>query len=165
MKKPKFLSDVKTYIIFMCSPLCLTIISLFYHSMDGIYLSIIIFMIIAIPLIIFRKQFFLKMLINENGITKYYGKKIIKELKWEDIKDVLVVNGRQIIFSDILIDFDPIYYGKELKNVVIDIYMQRGGCTYFFLELCKYKNRIPVEIRCIDRLQPEIAKRLKKDNN
>ena len=165
MKESEFISNNYVYYIAV-SPFLVTVTLIFFINRDWKIAMFFLMglLIFELPLIIWRKEFLAKMLINENGITKYCGKRIIKELKWEDIKDALVVDEGQIIFSDIHINYEPKNCEKDLKNITINIYKNKGGFTYFFFKLCEYKNKIPVEIRCIDKLQPDIAKKLKKDN-
>ena len=123
----------------------------------GIF-SIISGFLLASPYIFMRKIAFAKMLINEEGFKIFYRGNIIKQLKWEDIKDVKAIPdgyGGTIFFSD-----KPLYEGKERwknsKEISVRMYSK------FAIYLFQYKDKIPVPIRDLDKLPKSIQEKLQK---
>ena len=166
MKKPKIMyNDYLTYIVFIVTMLLTILIFLVVKEWE-LALVFFSFIISATILLYSNKRLALmKLLINEKGLTKYCKKTVLKELKWGDIKDAVIVNGRQMVLSDTPIEYEPIYDLNNDKNFIINIYRLGKIQTYIFKELCRYNNKIPVKIRNIDKLPPEIAELLKQDRN
>ena len=98
------------------------------------------------------------MIIDQNGIRTYYKQKIVKELNWNKISDAQAINnahGGYIIFSDKLL-----HSGKESWKNSREIFVNMN--SDFAIELYKYKNKIPVPIRDIEKLSPIIVKKISK---
>jgi len=95
MKKAKYISNPHVYMMLIWTPIVFGIITLILHEVYGALLDFFIALLFTIFLIILRKRFFLKMMINEFGITTLYRNKIVKQLKWEDIKYALAVPSAQ----------------------------------------------------------------------
>ena len=98
----------------------------------------------TIPLIIFRKFFFKKMLLNETGIYLSYKKKVLREIKWEDVKDIQY-RVRVFILSD-----KQLYTGNERYKNTFEINIFTN--SEFITEFYKNAYKIPVPIKEIDKM-------------
>lgn len=153
MKKPKYISVPFFYSIYPLIGFVGGIVMIFYNEISGAIFCFLGGIFFAVPLIIFRKLFFKKMIIDEEGIKTYYRKTIIKDLKWEDIKESKVNPGNkvQILFTD-----TTFHTGKESYKDTFGIFVNIGNPT-FGKALYKYADKIPVPIKDIDRLPKVIA--------
>ena len=148
MEKAKYISNPFIYlsgeIITVLGIITTLVIKDYYALLFCICVSIVY----LIPVIILRKLWFRKMLINEEGFTIYYGKSIVKKLLWEDIKEAQATATSfvgEITFSD-----KPLYQGKEKWKNWNCIFVNLK--TSFAAELYKYKDKIPVEIKGLEKL-------------
>ncbi len=57
-------------------------------------------MVFPIILFLFRKTFFAKIQLTDEGISKIYRNKVIKHIKWEDLEKIVAVQKRSLFFLD-----------------------------------------------------------------
>lgn len=102
MKNAFFCNNVAIYIIisFILFPIFATIIALTLTKQFNILFILIIPVVFSIILFIFRKIFFAKIEISNDGISKIYGKKTIKTIKWGNLYSVKTLPGYNLIFLD-----------------------------------------------------------------
>lgn len=156
MKKPKYIAYPFTYLVLIILPIISSIIVLLYKEYAGAIVCFCMGVLFAIPYIIFRKKFFAKMIIDDEGFKIYYRKQIVRELKWKDIKDAQAIPtsyGGHIFFAN-----KPLYTGKESWKNTYEIFVRCN--SNFIVELYKHKDKIPVPIRDLEKLHKEIVKRL-----
>ena len=158
MKKAKYISNPFIFlsgeIILIAGIISTLIIKDFYALLFCICVAIIY----ILPVIILRKLMFRKMLINEDGITIYYRNSIVKQLLWENIQEAQATPtsyGGQIKFSE-----TPSYQGKEKWKNWNCIFVNLK--TSFAIELYKYKDKIPLQINHLEKLNPVAQEKLKK---
>ena len=158
MGKSKYISNPFIYlsgeILIFAGIITTLIIKDFY----ALLLCICVAIIYILPVIILRKHWFRKMIINEEGITIYYRNSIVKQLFWKDIKEAQATPtpyGGQISFTDTVF-----YQGKEKWKNWNCIFVNLK--TRFAIELYKYKDKIPVEIKDLEQLHPILQEKLKK---
>lgn len=100
------------------------------------------------------------MLINEIGITTYYRNTILIHLEWKDIQDAQAYSfGQQyqIIFSN-----KPITQKKEKGNILYEVFVNLN--PPFISALYENKNKIPVPIRDINKLDKRYVEMFTKDD-
>jgi len=158
MEKAKYISNPFIYlsgeILIFAGIITTLIIKDFYALLLCIFVAIIY----SLPTILLRKLWFRKMIINEGGITIYYKNSIVKQLLWENIKEAQATPtpyGGQISFTD-----TAFYQGKEKWKNYNCIFVNLK--THFAIELYKYKDKIPVEIKDLEKLHPIVQEKLKK---
>lgn len=160
MEKPKYYSFPLFYLIILVF-FALGVIFLFcFQQFIPAILCLIILLLWQVPLIVFRKNYFKKIIINERGITFFYKQKITNDIRWEDIKDALAI-PKGIILLD-----EPINLIEAKKNALSWIEVHRFFISFkskYFLVLCKYKNKIPVDIRDLEKINQLIAKQISKE--
>lgn len=157
MKKEKYITNPYIYIMMIALPVLSGIICLICKEFYGSIVCFIIALVYSLPFVIFRRKFFSKMIIDENGIRVFYKHNVIKELLWENIKEVQATptsHGGQISFTD-----TSFYRGKEKWKNWDGIFVNLN--SDFAIELYKYKDKIPVEIKDLDKLPKDIINRLK----
>lgn len=151
MKKAKSISNPYLYLFGSFLSIILMIIGLIIQNYNVAIVSFIIGILFSLPVLLLRKIFFAKMLIDEEGIHVFYRNKLLKEIKWNEIKMAKVVPnsfGGQIIFA------------KETEfNQKSSISINMN--TDFALYLFKYKHKIPVPITDLDKLSKIVADRLR----
>ena len=111
MKKAEYVVNPFAYLLGVCVPFCISCILLICGEFYPALVCFCIAIVYLIPIIIFRKSIFSKMLINENGIKVLFRKKVIKQIKWNEIKDAIIIetsHGGRIMFSE-----TPLYTGKD----------------------------------------------------
>ena len=148
MKKAKYISNPFIYLSGEIMPILGIITTLIVKDYYALIFCVCIFLLWPLPIVFMRKLMFRKMLINEEGFTIYYGKSIVNKLLWKDIKDTQVLltgQGARILFSD-----KPLYVGKERWRNYDCIFVNFK--TSFAIELYKYKDKIPVEIKGFEKL-------------
>lgn len=162
---------IVVYSVLLFSQFILAVVSVYGFiergEYDGLIALFIFIIIIDIPLFFLRKGFFCKMFINEEGIVKYYKKTILAVLRWEHIKDAKVFITRDgfsiFLYSKQIKDFKD-YKDTTIKEAYIDI--KNTMCietgTIHFEYLCRYKDKIPVEIRDLELLPPYYKNQLEK---
>lgn len=158
MKKAKYINNPLIYILLIILPIVGGIVTLCFKEYIGCIVCFGISIIFCIPLIIFRKRFFLKMIVDEQGIRTCYRKNIIKDIEWEKIKDALAVNnshGGYIILSD-----KNLYTGKDSWKNSKEIFIMMN--SDFAIEFYKYKDKVSVPIKNINCLSPSIVERISK---
>lgn len=157
MKKAKYITNPYIYLLMIALPLLCGIIVLFFGEFYGAIVCFVIALLFTLPIIIFRKKFFSKMIINEYGIKVYYKHIVIKEILWKNIKEAqatLTSHGGQITFTD-----TSFYTGKEKWKNWNFIFVNLN--SEFAIELYKYKSKIPVPIKDLDKLPNSIIQKLK----
>ena len=159
MKKAKYLSAPFIYFIFISIML---IGVLFFLLFNEYILALVLFfmsLLFILPAIFGRKHLLSKMLIDDKGIHVYYRNKLLKEIKWEDIKIAKAIPtayGGQIIFAP-----NQIYTKNEgLKNLKENFFINLN--SDFALDLYEYKDKIPVDIIDLDKLNKIVYNKLKK---
>lgn len=158
MKNAKYVSNPFVYMILIISPIIVSIITLCCQEYYGALACLCIAVLFSVPLILLRKRFFIKMIIDQQGIRTYYKNKLIKDLKWENIKDAQAIptsSGGQIIFSD-----NPLYSGKDKWKNSKEIFVSMN--SNFAIYLFEYSKNIPIAIKDIEKLNPKIAEKFKK---
>ncbi len=148
MKKAEYIARP----ILQCAILIIiidTIILLCFKEFWGALLGFCFAILLAIPLIVFRKFFFKKMLLNETGAYLSYRDKILRAVKWEDVKEIQYRSG---IFT---LSDKPLYTGKEKYKNTFEINILTN--SKFIIEFYKYAYKIPVPIKEINKM-PEYVK-------
>lgn len=158
MKKAKYITNpyIELSIIFFA--IVVGIVVLFYKEISGAIACFCIALFWGIIFICLRKTFLSKMLIDEYGFKMFYMGNIIKQLNWEDIKDIKVrpnIKGGLIFFSN-----QPLYEGKEEWKNSKEFFVRVN--SNFAIYLFKYKDKIPVPIRDFNKLPKSIQERLQK---
>ncbi len=159
MKKAKFVGPV--YLIAYIVPifLAMSIVCLVFKEYVGAGCLFALFVLTFALVVGHRKILFRKLLINDEGMTLFYCKKVVKKLKWEEIAYARISQPTKwvvITFSD-----RPLYSGKESwKNSKIAITISTNFSS--FKTLFSYKERIPVEFDGLEKMPEYYIKNLKK---
>lgn len=161
MKKAKYISNPFIYLSGLIFPIASILITLIIKDFYALIFCVCVTIVYLLPIIILRKLMFRKMIINEEGITIYYRNSIVKQLLWEDIKEAQATPtsyGGQITFTE-----TTFYQGKEKwKNWNLIFINLKSD---FAIELYKYKDKIPVQINNLEKLNPIIQEKLKKSSD
>lgn len=111
-----------------------------FHWINYLY-SLIVPLLIITFVLIFRKFFFLKININENGLYTFYNSKIYKQIKWKEITYIEITNRKGIIIS------------KDDEKNTKNLYRNLDNFIVFHLTkkntkiLLNYINNINIEIK------------------
>ncbi len=159
MKKAKFIGPVYLFAYIIPIVLAMSIVCLIFKEYVGAGCLFALFVLIVAFIIGYRKILFRKLLIDDEGLTLFYNKKIVKKLKWEEITFAQISQPTRwvcITFSD-----RPLYSGKESwKNNEMAITFTTNFSS--FKTLFSYKERIPVEIEGLGKMPEYYIKNLKK---
>ena len=174
MKKPEYINELLLTILFVVFLngiyFVLGIHALICKEYVGGVVLLSLFAFVLSFTIFMWRELFSKLLINEEGITKYFGKKILKQIKWENIKEMQVVISRgyksmsKAIFVSDEVQNEKAETSKKLKSIYnnmnqnIKIETRSKFCYYFSL----YKDKFPVEIKDLNLLPEDIAEALRK---
>ena len=138
--------------------------SVFYLNFEQYYIfafgMIIVAGLIAYTIKI-RKKYLAKMKIDEKGITITYSKKVIKEMKWEDIIKIVAIrnwNDGLFVVSDKPFDEKENYFMRNMDRWEI------WWDSKLELDFRKYYDRFPVEIENLEAMPNWIKERYKKSN-
>ena len=153
MKKAKYITNPYINFVLIIVPLIGMLVSLIFKDMWGVILCLCLIFFCGFFLILLRKTLFLKLLIDEKGFKTFYRGNIIKQLNWEDIQDIKA-KSNIIFFSD-----KPLYSDKEEWKNGKEIFVRIN--SKFVIYLFKYKDKIPVPIKDLDKLSKSIVDKLK----
>ena len=131
----------------------LTILTIFIKMpKEYIIFGIILIIIFCLPLFIFKKSLFSKILIDSISIKTLYRGKIIKELYWKDVNSVQVGTNNFVFFEEKTTDIN--------KNYLHSTYFQLTIQNAYVLQ--KYLNYNNLTIKNLEKLSKNIKNILTK---
>ena len=104
-----------------------------------------LFLALPIPIIyILRKSMFGKVRLDDEGVALTYKSKVLKEIKWQDMKRLDVGSGA-IVFSKTKTKLKGIHYFKDLKGHIVYERIYHVS-KEFCQELQKHLAKLPYAI-------------------
>ena len=159
MEKAEYLTpQLWTFFLLPTLSFFASIVLLFLNEWYPALVCFIVCIIFMLPLIIWRKWFFMQILINEDGLKTFYKDYIFSEIKWNEIKDAKVTT---ITYYDAYISF------SKLPNIFVNTKMAIKDKSIINVRLnskpgnvlIKYYKKIPIEIRDFEKL-PKFIKEM-----
>lgn len=129
----------------------------------GEFLGAVVLGVVAVFLLVLfikgKHNFFTVILVNENGIGRYYKNTILEEIKWEEITEAKIVrgNGRCPYFIE-LYKKDKIVHPYEGEKYKVVVGYHSPAMRYLHL----YKDKIPVEMQISDDSLAQVKESFKK---
>jgi len=148
MKDPIYVSDVRSLIWMpiICSVggiICLSLQEFF-----GAVFCFVLAVLFAVPLILWRKHLFKKILIDEEGFKVFYNSRIINKIRWDEIIEIKMVQKFHLYFCISSKD-SLLVHNKLIKNnSVINIHVTDN----IFQTLLYHKDKISVKVQNFDQL-------------
>ena len=157
MERPIFVSDVRGCIIAPLLGIVAGIVCLVFQEYVGMVICFGFTLLCGVIVFIFRKHFFKKMLIAEQGVYEYYRNNIVREIEWGEIKEA----------HHIFIFYLCLSKGSQIKRSAWRIPKQKDIVSIWlrhpklFSAIVEHKYKIPVPIKDIETLPKHYRNSLK----